>query len=630
MYHSHDATQCHDKLYALLGMCSDDPETAGLAPSYQTPWHEVLSRLVKFILGDEVSVRTWDHQERADIRDKGWVLGRLTVAASDADAQHINIQNYDYIPEDDQIRYYDVLELDLPITATPVQDGDILFFFHGASKPTIIRACGHSFAVVAITVSSYSQAKSNKWEGYLRERKLYTRDLSLTWDWKTPSEGLQSLGKVEDPVNMRDNNPGTPKKGATAADLDESTILWNSALVLESVGERAVSETFVQRALQGYTTALGLEPGWIPKELCLSQVSWASGNGHAELVEILLSQGADVNFMEEDGRTPLFFAAEGGHMAVVRLLLARGAKTDPGNPRSTRTPLSYAAQRGHCAIADFLLARGAELDPGDRNNRTPLSYAAEGGHDAVVQLLLTKGANANLDALRDVFVFEESTPLDFAAKSGHETVVKLLLANGADVNDADWSPSLISASTQGHIAVVRLLLANGAMADNRYLSPLRYAAENGQEAVVQLLLANGADVNLEDDRMRTALWYAARAGHLAVVQLLIAHGAKTNITEWHVYYVSSRTPLSFAAQRGDDPMVRLLLANGAVVDHEERQGETALWYAVSGGHHTVVRTLLANGATIYPDKYRGSRPTYVVAEQRRHIILQFLKAVEET
>src|SRR5271170_480858 len=34
MYHAYKATRLHDKLYALLGMCSDDLKVAGLEPNY--------------------------------------------------------------------------------------------------------------------------------------------------------------------------------------------------------------------------------------------------------------------------------------------------------------------------------------------------------------------------------------------------------------------------------------------------------------------------------------------------------------------------------------------------------------------------------------------------------------------
>jgi hypothetical protein len=42
MYHTHEASKRHDKVYALLGMSSDDLSRADLLPNYQAPSKELL------------------------------------------------------------------------------------------------------------------------------------------------------------------------------------------------------------------------------------------------------------------------------------------------------------------------------------------------------------------------------------------------------------------------------------------------------------------------------------------------------------------------------------------------------------------------------------------------------------
>ncbi len=78
MYHTYKATRAHDKIYALLGMCSDDLREAGLEPNYDLEWKELIQRLVKFILGNQVSVRTWNDKEMVVINSKGYILGRVS------------------------------------------------------------------------------------------------------------------------------------------------------------------------------------------------------------------------------------------------------------------------------------------------------------------------------------------------------------------------------------------------------------------------------------------------------------------------------------------------------------------------------------------------------------------------
>jgi hypothetical protein len=47
-YHTYKATERHDKIYALLGMSSDDLSVAGLQLKYNTPWKKLMLNLVKF------------------------------------------------------------------------------------------------------------------------------------------------------------------------------------------------------------------------------------------------------------------------------------------------------------------------------------------------------------------------------------------------------------------------------------------------------------------------------------------------------------------------------------------------------------------------------------------------------
>jgi hypothetical protein len=63
MYYAHEAINLHDKIYALLGMCSDDLSVAGLEPDYSIRWGVLMQRLIKFLLGDQASVNTWNDKK---------------------------------------------------------------------------------------------------------------------------------------------------------------------------------------------------------------------------------------------------------------------------------------------------------------------------------------------------------------------------------------------------------------------------------------------------------------------------------------------------------------------------------------------------------------------------------------
>lgn len=70
-------------------------------------------------------------------------------------------------------------------------------------------------------------------------------------------------------------------------------------------------------------------PDWSAAQTAAPQVTplhRAADEGNRPLVEELLAKGAEVNAKDNDGWTPLQFAAQQGHHEVVLLLRKYGAK----------------------------------------------------------------------------------------------------------------------------------------------------------------------------------------------------------------------------------------------------------------------------------------------------------------
>ena len=80
MRHAYEATERRDKVFALLGMCSDNPAMAGLPPDYVIPWAALLLRLVRFVLGPQICVQTWAGTEMAVIETKAFGFDRVSSA----------------------------------------------------------------------------------------------------------------------------------------------------------------------------------------------------------------------------------------------------------------------------------------------------------------------------------------------------------------------------------------------------------------------------------------------------------------------------------------------------------------------------------------------------------------------
>jgi ankyrin repeat protein len=88
---------------------------------------------------------------------------------------------------------------------------------------------------------------------------------------------------------------------------------------------------------------------------------WAAWKGHAEIVQILLDAGADMQAKNENGHwgnTPLHAAAHGNQAAAARVLIASGADVNAKDSFG-QTPLAHTAIHKATAAAKALKEAGA-------------------------------------------------------------------------------------------------------------------------------------------------------------------------------------------------------------------------------------------------------------------------------
>ena len=138
-----------------------------------------------------------------------------------------------------------------------------------------------------------------------------------------------------------------------------------------------------------------------------------AGENDLVALEKLLHSPQNPNVTDEQGKTPLHYAAQNGHGEAVKLLIEACAEKDAPD-RELMTPLSWAAGQGHLDVVRLLLDVGAEKEQADVDGSTPLHYAAGEGALEIVRLLIELGADK--DWPNTAF---RSTPLHFASYNGH-------------------------------------------------------------------------------------------------------------------------------------------------------------------------------------------------------------------
>ena len=141
-----------------------------------------------------------------------------------------------------------------------------------------------------------------------------------------------------------------------------------------------------------------------------------------------------VNSADEVDVCPLHVAAANGHAGLVTLLLSHGANPDQVTS-SGWTPLHQAAYHGHLKVVESLLEAGAGQGENNKRNKfgaSALNMACAGGHLAVVKLLLKSG-----HPVEDLAPAQHKvcpSPSMTAALHSHDTVLRHLAETGAKLD----------------------------------------------------------------------------------------------------------------------------------------------------------------------------------------------------
>lgn len=156
-----------------------------------------------------------------------------------------------------------------------------------------------------------------------------------------------------------------------------------------------------------------------------TELGMAAKAGNLDKVQELLAAGTDVNTTDPEDtweRTALMQAARMGHAEVVKLLLSKGADVTRQGDATGSSPLKEAAYKGHLEVVKALLAAGAQPDFNtDSEGRSPLLWAIIGKEKnapAIIEALLKAGANSQ--AVFDSFSGEQIPAATLAAKASPE------------------------------------------------------------------------------------------------------------------------------------------------------------------------------------------------------------------
>ncbi|HEX5322263.1 MAG TPA: ankyrin repeat domain-containing protein [Capsulimonadaceae bacterium] len=451
----------------------------------------------------------------------------------------------------------------------------------------------------AYAEASVSEIKKAKLTGD-DARLIYARDHGFS-DWHAMTARLEALNKgdVEEPflTAFQAIKAGDAKRLKSLLDKDPSLVRArgtnDNTLLNLAVG---VKQTAAARVLieAGADVNFANNRGWTPLH--------AAGYGNqVELIEPLIRAGADVEaYSRGDGGTPLAMALFWGHREAGDALARHGVV--PLN-------LRMAAGAGRLDLVQSFFEKDGALKPESRKHRG--FYRPHGGFPQ------WKPSSNRKEVLDEAFTY--------ACRSGRIEVLDYLIKMGADIDgDPYRGTGLTWAATKGRLETMRWLLDHGARINRRgsfggpghgqAITALHIAAQSGQMESVKLLVERGADISIRDQLYGgSPMGWANQGGHREISDFLgpycpiedAAHFGYIDrvkaLLDENPRLVNGKkvrgAPL-LRAVTGDQPQIAaLLIERGADKNATDAQGKTALAIALELGHDRVAEVLRQHGAT---------------------------------
>jgi ankyrin repeat protein len=347
-----------------------------------------------------------------------------------------------------------------------------------------------------------------------------------------------------------------------------------------------------------------------------SPLSKAAQSGSVEVVTLLISAGADVNFSDEEyGKTPLMevvnseeYVPDEDVIAIVRNLLRAGADAQATATYDTEsvTVLEAAMWRRNIELTQLLLDGGARI-----TDSAFLAAVRSCGLD-IAELLLKSGARVTERVIESAV--ENNQP---------EMVFFLLDFAEENIKERGSSAALIAAIHHGKTDLIAALDASGVQLNGtpKLNAAIKAATYRGDIRLLRLLLGDNSRYRASvTESLGSSLYNAIANGRNDITEVLLAAGAEVN----------TGSPLLAAIRRKDAHLARKLLAAGAAVNafdisHGHRLTTTVLPATVAWGYHSLIRDIISAGAEVNaPECGEGKTALSVAVERRDVVTIQLL------
>ena len=226
----------------------------------------------------------------------------------------------------------------------------------------------------------------------------------------------------------------------------------------------------------------------------------ATSAGNCEVMQLLIDAGADINVkLSENNESLLHNAAMSGKVDAIDLVISNGADIE-ARDNFGRSPIFFSLYSREPAALAKMIEKGADVNVKNEDGATLVQVAARVEMPEMVKMLIDAKVDVNI-ADKD-----NTTPLYWAVMTGNEEIAKMLLSNGADPNIAEKNSGdnpLHLASIKGQNGITKLLLKHGSevnTVNSAGLSPLALAKKYGNKITSKFITIKGGKAeNVEEN-----------------------------------------------------------------------------------------------------------------------------------
>ena len=301
-----------------------------------------------------------------------------------------------------------------------------------------------------------------------------------------------------------------------------------------------------------------------------------------EMWRRLTANKALMNYVTPDGYTALSYACRNNMQDNLALYIIRNGGAEQVNLLNDegKTPVWYAVKIGWVSVVEALVQFGADVNAYADTLMSPVFHAVWHSNRYMLQFLLEHGGDKQIHKPWNISAVgepEEILPIAYAVEHGDEYIVSQLIKYGAN-----RTPEGRAATSSGRT------LLHTALASVNYGVASALLAAGGQNVDLQF---NRDALNGVLQNGKSALFWAVKYGNLRLADLIVQYGGTQmiNVIEEHPYPLIQQAILDRFRR-----MVTLLLHHGANVDQQDTAtSKTAIDLAAEWGDAEVFRAVAA-------------------------------------